>query len=103
MTIDVPESSFDAYFLKLRPYLKNYVKSVAIVHKDGTVDTRAGTDWAGGTAASSVGTMAGEDAGGWWRINLVNPDAPAQAASSASVAAASCASSTSPRKASVRW
>ena len=30
-------------------------------------------------------------------------DAPAQAASSASVAAASCASSTSPRKASVRW
>ncbi|WP_159456415.1 hypothetical protein, partial [Intestinibacillus massiliensis] len=80
MTIDVPENSFDAYFLKLRPYLKNYVKSVAIVHKDGTVDTRAGTDWADGTAASSVGTMAGEDAGGWWRINLVNPDASAQAA-----------------------
>ena len=47
LTVDLPEEAFDAYYVKLRPELKDYVNSVTVYRKDGSSYKIPGTDWQG--------------------------------------------------------
>lgn len=44
LTLDLPVESFDAYYLKIDPRAKEYIRSVTAIYQDGTKRTRSGKE-----------------------------------------------------------
>lgn len=89
MAVSLPDDSFDAYFIKLRPALKPFVNSIRVYKTDGTFytitpesekkgwwkdnaqDTMANGTNRGSAAAYKVSEDGNEN---WWRINLLTDE-----------------------------
>lgn len=68
ITLDLPSNTFDAYYLKIDPRAKDYIKSVTAIYADGTKRIRSGQEIRYEANESNTN-------GNFARLNLLGSDA----------------------------
>lgn len=66
MNVKLPSEKFDAYYLKVHPWAKDYIKGITVTYKNGSKQDLTGDNWK--WEGNSIETAGDEK---YYRINLV--------------------------------